>query len=436
MNFRSLFPRSVGVFLNKFIKILLLFLALNVFFLSISLLGAFKHIGQGYGQKLIIQLASNPAVGLFIGILVTSIMQSSSATTSVVVALIAGGVFGSEPASSIKMAIPIIMGANIGTTITNTVVSLGNLASRKEFRRAFSSATVHDFFNILAVLVFFPLQLATNFLGIVSYELAKLFEDVGGIKFVSPLKLLIKPQKKLITHLFHSHPLLIDFVMYLIFWFAVVFFFIYMVRRAVRNQPVGKTAIAGAFVMAGITVVFGSRPPYIFCIETAEFVTGLGLLLGSLFVIVSVMRSMVLEKFALLLDQYVFKTDFYALMSALILTSIVQSSSVTTSIVVPLAGAGILTINQIYPYTLGANLGTTITAILAALSTKSLPAISVAFSHLLFNICGICVWYPLRRVPIFLAEKLGGRISNSPIYAIGFVVFVFFLLPITLIILL
>ncbi len=92
----------------------------------------------------------------------------------------------------------------------------------------------------------------------------------------------------------------------------------------------------------------------------------------------------------------------------LLITVLVQSSSITTSLAVPFAGAGILTLIQIFPYTLGANIGTTITAMLAALAVGEISAVTVAFAHLLFNICGIALIWPLpaiRRIPLRLAEE-------------------------------
>ena len=121
-------------------KFLLICLALNFFFVSIKLLGAFKDLGSGYGEELIIQLANNPLIGLLIGVLVTSIAQSSSMTTSLVVGLAAAGALGNEPLMVLSRAIPIILGANVGTTITNMIVSIAHIGNKREFERAFSAA--------------------------------------------------------------------------------------------------------------------------------------------------------------------------------------------------------------------------------------------------------------------------------------------------------
>lgn len=94
---------------------------LYLFFISIGLIGdAFKLTGKGFAESLL-QTTADPLVALFIGILATAVMQSSSTTTSIVVGMVGGGVL------SVANAIPIIMGANIGTSVTNMLVSVGHI---------------------------------------------------------------------------------------------------------------------------------------------------------------------------------------------------------------------------------------------------------------------------------------------------------------------
>lgn len=68
------------------------------------------------------------------------------------------------PVLPVKPAIPIVMGTNVGTTVTNTIISLAQLTERNEFRRAFAGAVVHDIFNWLSVLVLLPLEVITGYL--------------------------------------------------------------------------------------------------------------------------------------------------------------------------------------------------------------------------------------------------------------------------------
>jgi sodium-dependent phosphate cotransporter len=144
--------------LKTFVKVLLVVISLYFFLVSIGLMGkAFKGFGKDFAETLL-QTTSNPFIALFVGILATSLVQSSSTTTSIVVGMVASGVI------TVGNAVPIIMGANIGTTVTNTLVSLGHITRREEFKRAVSGATVHDFFNLMCVAILFPLELATGFL--------------------------------------------------------------------------------------------------------------------------------------------------------------------------------------------------------------------------------------------------------------------------------
>jgi len=116
-------------------------------------------------------------------------------------------------------------------------------------------------------------------------------------------------------------------------------------------------------------------------------------------------------------------------------TALVQSSSITTSMIIPLAGAGVLTIEQIFPYTLGANVGTTITAILAALSMGIEAGMTIALCHFTFNIYCILFIYPLKYIPIKSAKTIAAFASKSKKHFILFLVIyiLFHIIPIVFI---
>jgi len=146
------------------------------------------------------------------------------------------------------------------------------------------------------------------------------------------------------------------------------------------------------------------------------------------------LRVLVIKRAEVWFDKILFKNSFRAFIVGLVMTLMAQSSSITTSLVVPMAGAGILTLAQIFPYTLGANIGTTITAILASLATGNLNAVVVAFAHLMFNISGIIVWWPLSRVPLYLANTLAEYSIKNKIIPFIYIFTVFFIIPILVII--
>ena len=414
-------------------KLIGFLLALNFFFVAIKLLGAFKDLGSGYGEVLIQDLAQNPFFALFIGILVTSVIQSSSTTTSLAVGLVAAGALGDDPSQAIRLAVPIIMGANIGTSVTNMLVSMGHMGNRAEFERAYSSAVVHDIFNWLTVLVLLPLQITTNFLGRTALFLAEVLEGTGGLKFTSPIKYLVAPQQDLIQGWFEGSEALVEFVVLFGLIFALFQGTTYLARRVREKQRTLFLTAVFAVLVSGL-LTFGEQfHDQVFNASTGVFLCGLGLLFITLTGMVSIMRTVVLDRVQRLFDAYIFRTGGRAVLLGMLVTAMVQSSSVTTSLIVPLAGAGLLTLYQVLPYTIGANIGTTITAILAALSLGEVGGVAVAFAHLLFNLLGLAIFYPLRRVPITLAQGLGKLALRSPLYPVSIIVGAHFVIPLLLI---
>tara|TARA_B100001142_G_scaffold326872_1_gene383285 strand:- start:757 stop:1896 length:1140 start_codon:yes stop_codon:yes gene_type:complete len=365
--------------LNAF-KIVAIFSILYMFLVSIGMIGSgFKGLGRGFAEELLSSSAA-PLIGLFIGILATSLIQSSSTTTSLVVGMVAAGTFGDDPILAVTAAIPYIMGANIGTSVTNTIVALGHIVNKNEFKRAFSASIVHDFFNVLSVIILFPLQLYFGIISKTANWMASLFMGAGTFTFESPIKMITKPTVTAIKDMFKMQ----DVINYN--WLLII--------------------------------------------------VALILLFISLKYLTVLIRSLVMEKLEAFFDTHIFKTWIRALFFGVFITILVQSSSITTSLVIPLAGAGILQLRQIFPYTLGANIGTTITALLASLVSGTHAPLAVAFGHLAFNIFGISLIWPIekvRNIPIQLAEWFAELAIVNRIFPIVYILVVFFLIPLSLI---
>ncbi len=343
-------------------KLFLVLLYLYLFLLGIEMMGAaMKGFGKGFAEHLM-SFTSNPFVGLFIGILTTSIIQSSSATTSMVVGLVASGTL------SVPHAIPVIMGANIGTTITNTMVSMAHITQDAEFKLAFPAAIVHDMFNLLSVAIFLPLEIKFHIIQRISSFMVSIFSGKDAMYFKSPLKAIIKP----VVH-----------------WLIALLHHMYVV----------------------------------------VLILAIGLIIFALVKLVSVLRKLSASHVEVIIDKYLFANDAVSMFIGFLLTAIVQSSSITTSIMVPLVGSGIIRIEKAFVYTMGANVGTTLTAIIASLVTGQVVALQAAFAHFTFNILGILLWYPLKFVPIGMAKKLGGYIAKKKYLAFVYVAVVFFVLP-------
>ena len=361
--------------MNPIVRLVGLVAVLFLFFVSLELMGeSVKLLGRGFAENLL-RTTANPFVGLFIGILATSLVQSSSTVTSMTVGIVAGG------GLSVAGAIPIVLGANVGTSVTNTIVSLGHIARKDEFGRAMGAATVHDFFNLLAVALLFPLELITGFLTKSSQSLTTALSDVGGAQ-------------------------MLDFV-------------------DVFTAPVVDVLVR-LMLNSGVLVL----------------ILGVLFLFLSLRYLVRLLRSLLLGRSERLINQFLFGPAPIALAFGILVTIMVQSSSITTSITVPLVGAGLVTVTQIFPFVVGANVGTTVTALLAALvlsgsgDSTGYAALQVAFAHLVFNCCGVLIFLPikrLRQIPVRMAEWLGLLVVKNRTYAFGYIALIFFVLPLIVI---
>jgi solute carrier family 34 (sodium-dependent phosphate cotransporter) len=318
--------------------------------------------------------ATNPLAGLVVGILTTAIVQSSSTVTSVIVSLVAAGL-------PVAAAIPMVMGANIGTTITNILVSLGHIRQSEEFKRAFAAASIHDFFNLLCVTIFLPLELTTHFLEKSASALSNSLTSSLWLGSFNLTDTITQPALQLLQSAarYFGHPL--DGIFLIVVGILLIFLSIFYLSYQLKKLASGP---AKAILHRGI---------------------GRGSISG--------------------------------IASGAIVTAIVQSSSTTTSLIVPLAGMGLLTLEEVYPFTLGANIGTCVTALLAAtaVADTSSAAIEIALVHLLFNVCGVLVIYGLpvlRQIPIAAAKALSHVASQRRVLAISYVLGAFFILPIFL----
>ena len=350
------------------------------FLVSVKLLGAgFQGLGGGF-TSMLQGTVSSPLVGLALGVLVTSIVQSSSVTIATVIAMVGSGTL------PVQMAIPMVMGANIGTTITNTLVSIAHVPHRPEFRRAVATATLHDFFNICCVAILFPLELATHWLERVATFLTGALTGVEAGTMPDPFGFLIKPAVHLIS--------------------------------GAAERVVGALSRSGEPSTRAIGFVL--------------ILVALGILFGSLTLLVRSLRHLLSERMEGVLDRYLLASTGRGLALGFAITALFQSSSVTTSLMVPLGAAGLLSTQQVFPYMMGANIGTTIKATIAALATGRPEALTLALVHLLFNGTGVVLMLlipPLRRVPVLLAHAMGDAVMRNRAIVLFYAVVVFFVVP-------
>jgi len=426
------FPARCGI--NCIVLCSLLYL----FLLGLDLMGnAFKGMsGKGVGDM--VTSVTNPMSGLAIGVLGTVLLQSSSTTTSIIVTMVGADIL------DVVNAIPMIMGANIGTSVTNTIVAHGHILDREEFVNGIQGATVHDAFNFLTVLTLLPLEAITQAAGAglllsISDSIADSLVGESASTFVSPVKILVGPLSKA---------------------------FIKIDKNIIKGIAKGciECTIKQSDIDTGSTGSIGepgckddSRkdkedekikmcvPPEQWS-ETYEdgrivsggFAKGLGDIGGSVLIlivsliflcialygIVRILHYLVLSSgrvksedggetaFVRYTRKVLRISPYLSMLFGMLMTICVQSSSITTSALTPLVALQIISVEDMLPLTLGANIGTTCTAFLASIVTEKKSAIQIALCHLFFNIFGIAVWFPvplMRRIPLKIARQLGER---------------------------
>ncbi|CAJ1058583.1 sodium-dependent phosphate transport protein 2A [Xyrichtys novacula] len=346
----------------------------------------------------------------------------------------------------VRSAVPIIMGSNIGTSVTNTIVAMMQAAERSEFQRAFAGATIHDCFNWLSVLVLLPLEVVSGLMTRLSHLLVTSFNLQPGEEAPELLKVITEPLTQLIIQLDKC-----------------VITGIAMGNEDMRNRSLVKEWCQTDRVMqsAGNLSAENCGPthdlvPSLKCRHLfvssglSDLSVGLILLAGSmavlcicLLLLVKLLHS-ILEGHVAKVIHRVINTDlpypfgwlagYTAMFVGAGVTFVVQSSSVFTSAMTPLVGIGVISLERAYPLTLGSNIGTTATALLAALASpgnKLAAAIQIALCHLFFNLFGILLWYPLpfMRLPIRMARVLGERTAKYRWFAVLYLLLCFLLLP-------
>lgn len=345
---------------------------------AVSIIGNGFEIASGGAAAQLFEFATNPVIALMIGIVATAAIQSSSTVTSIIVGLVAGGL-------PIAMAIPMVMGANIGTSLTSTIVSLGHVRDGEEFKRAFSAATVHDSFNVFAVVLMLPIELLFHPLENMSLWLAGFFASDVAMADVS------------------------------VSGFNVLSFAI---------APVVETIMFSSSLLLqgtwqGIVLI----------------AVGVGIILFVVHSIGKILKKLMTGRALDIMNTAVGRGPISGIGAGSLITILVQSSSTTTALIVPMAGSGVMSMKQVYPFTLGGNIGTTVTALLAATAITgptAILALQIALLHFLFNVFAILIIFCiplLRNVPPTIAEKMAEMTQKNKWFVGAYILSLFFIFP-------
>jgi solute carrier family 34 (sodium-dependent phosphate cotransporter) len=354
-------------------------LAVGALITAVGAIGSGFRTASGGRAEQLFQFAENPFVGLMIGVLATVLTQSSTTTTSITVGLAAGGL-------PIEIAIPILFGANVGTTMTSSLVALGMAKDDVMFRRGFAAASVHDMYNLLSVAIFFPLELLFSPLERLSgWASARMSGEEAG-----PVGGIFEAVGTGVGYLIRPGVLLLEWAV----------------------SPLGSIVGGVILVVAGVLLIlavitFISRMLKQLLVGTAEkvFANALG------------------------------RGAWSGVLSGTIVTMLVQSSTTTTSLAVPFAATGKFSLSQIFNFVVGANIGTTLTALIAAFGftgAEGQAALGAALVHLFYNLlsAGLIMLVPwLRRLPPAAAEILARLGTENKLYVLGWMLMIFLVIP-------
>ena len=424
--------KEVPLTVAKLVSLLacLFFFICSLSFLSDSfrILGG-KNIGALFSDS---ELLKNPVVGLMIGVLVTVLVQSSSTSTSIIVGLVSAG-------APVKTAIPMIMGANIGTSVTNIIVALTQASDREQFGKAFACANVHDMFNWLSAFILVITEGLTGYLETLTGKLVENIRAANVTDVSSPdfLKALTKPVTQVLVQLDKD-----------------------VLKGWAQNSPEYVNATSILRTGCHHHAPGGPSCKYLFAHLGPEGVnigeTYIGVLLlaislcmlcGCLIGMVKILNALLGARVKGVIENVInadipvrglgWLTGYLAMVVGAIMTILVQSSSVFTSTLTPLAGAGLVSLERAYPLTLGSNLGTTTTSILASFAAgvdNLQAALQISLVHLFFNLTGILMFYPIpcMRWPISIARVLGNTTSQYRWFAVVYLCFMFLILPVSM----
>lgn len=415
----------IGLYISALLGLLYFFLV------GLDLLGTSFQVIGGCTAGSLLGSDTNPLASVLIGILATAILQSSSTTTSIIVSLVSGGL-------NVQQGIYMVMGANVGTSITSMLVSLSHMGDGDELERAFTGSSIYFLFNFCTVIILLPLEITTHYLYVLTAAmLPAASTDMGpkGSAWEGPIKGIVSPLVRtlLIANKGLMDEIAVGNVTSCDAYYPtqctndiVSYETCYQVGLIACNK---KTLECPAFFQVGATLSDDMVSGWV------ALIVALTILIMCLVGLVALLRKLLLGASTKIIYKATNINPYLAMCIGCGVTILVQSSSITTSTLVPLAGVGVLSVERMYPLVLGADIGTTFTALMAAMVSSKIESLQIALSHLFFNLTGIVIWYPvpfMRRIVLRIAKWLGMVTKHWRAFPILFIVTMFFLLPLLL----
>jgi len=448
-----------------------------VFIFSIGLMSdSFQVLGGSFLNKMLDQVQDHlniPYCGLCLGLLLTALCQSSSTSTAIFITLVAADLF------TVSQGIYCIMGANVGTSITSTLVAFGNIATPTEFRNSMACAALPAMFNWLTVLALLPLEMNFSMLEKITAAATQNLVQNGtepgdsGGHGKSPIKAITKPIQQFIIsidkHGLGNSNYSGTFVKYCHERVEKCENFCdygdecsdleggekacMQISDEFECEWNGNNRTTTWDYFYGENCVEKECHMFIDLCWSDEVVGGICLTLAfvlmflSLGGVVKCLKAVLEGSITDMIHKHIDRnlphpfgwlTEYLYVLVGLVLTMAVQSSSIILAIMTPIVGIGVISIERCYPLTVGSKLGTTITGVIAAFANAGAgfrPALQVSMSHTLFNVFGMIFFFlvPItRRLPICLAKFCGVEAGKYRWWAFMYTASMFFIIPVGL----
>ena len=388
---------DVPILSNNKVRLILI-LAVGIFLFISSLEGVksgFKIIFAEWQKGILGMITANtaPLTGLAIGILGTALVQSSSAVVAATMVSMSGMVaIGLPLEAAMRFGVPMVLGANIGTTVTNTIVIFGvkRGMTNQEFGETIPGVIVDDVYEALTISLFFIVEMTTGLISNTVLVLGDFLTQTLGLEEAfaafdkTIIDIVIKepivtPLKNMVTGLFGVR---VGGVLLFIIWFAVIVFSMGLITKGLENliQTDWEDKVKAAFSSPG-----------------RGFLTGFSI------------------------------------------TWLVGSSSIGSSLIVPFLATKVVDVKKAYPYLVGCNIATTVDlSQIYGYIAGGVVGVMLGSAHVMLNIMALLLWLvsPLRFVPVAVAEEIGRRIQeneNAGLTLAVWVIVIFFVLPIAII---
>jgi sodium-dependent phosphate cotransporter len=396
---------------------------LYFFFLGIELIGSSAQVIGGCMGGDLLSKTTSPVTCIALGILATSIFQSQSVTNIIIASFLDNGI-------SVRQGIYISMGANLGSSVVSTIISFAHMTHKSSFERAVSGASVSDIYYMLTISVMLPLEAASGALykiseAIVKDGLTRNSTWKGLIGFaVSPLsKMIVMVNQSTLNGLANGD--------------IASCSSLYPVTciDGDKSYTTCNTAIIGCNEKTGSCPLFFRESPSLQSDQLyslAPLAIGIALILICFHGMVYLINKMIVALPIEIIAEVSNVNSYIAMLLGCSFSLLCGSSSVAQTAIIPFTGAGVIDLEQMYPWSIGTGIGMSVFTMLASMAAGEVSFMKVAMANVFFHLFGMVLWYPipfLRSFPIHGALIVGIISSTWRILLFGYIGVVFVLIP-------